>query len=446
MLMPAGSPFATLGGMSTHTVSRLVEATPASRNRVVDLYRALAITAVVLGHWLMAAIVVRDGAVSQVNILEVTPALQGLTWVFQVMPLFFLVGGYSNATSWRSARAKGVTWATWQRARLRRLMTPVVPLLLLWLVVASVAQLFDVPAAMLRTASQTALVPTWFLAAYVLVVAVTPLTLALWEWLGWWSVVGGLALGGLVDWVSISTGQVLVGFVNYLVVWATVHQLGYAWRDGALASVRRRVALSVVGLVGVSTLVALGPYPLSMIGIGGEVENSYPTRITMALLGMAQIGLALLAEGPLQRWLQRRRPWTVVVTVNARIMTLYLWHLTAMILVVGVSLLLGGLGLRTEPGSAGWWLERPVWFAVLGVVTVACIRVVGHLEDPAIELRPAPRRWQPLLATVAVCGGLAVMARSGIVSDDGVQWLWPLVPVAGLLATRTIPLRALVRI
>jgi surface polysaccharide O-acyltransferase-like enzyme len=361
------------------------------------------------------------------------------------MPLFFLVGGYSNATSWRSARTKGVNWASWQRARLRRLMTPVVPLLLLWLVVASVAQLFEVPAAMMRTASQTALVPTWFLAAYVLVVAVTPATLALWERLRWWSVVGGLVLGGLVDWVSISTGQVLAGFVNYLVVWATVHQLGYAWRDEALASARRRVALSVVGLVGVSTLVALGPYPLSMIGIGGEVENSYPTRITMALLGMAQIGLALLAEGPLQRWLQRRRPWTVVVTVNARIMTLYLWHLTAMILVVGVSLLLGGLGLRTEPGSAGWWLERPVWFAVLGVVTLACIRVAGHLETPAIELRPAPRRWQPLLATVAVCGGLAVMASSGIVSDDGVQWLWPLVPVAGLLATRTIPLRALVR-
>ena len=297
----------------------------------------------------------------------------------------------------------------------------------------------------MRTASQTALVPTWFLAAYVLVVAVTPVTLALWERLGWWSVVGGLALGGLVDWVSISSCQVLVGFVNYLIVWATVHQLGYAWRDGQLASAWRRVTLALVGLVGVSSLVALGPYPLSMIGIGGEVENSYPARITMALLGMAQIGVALLAEAPLQRWLQRRRPWTVTVAVNARIMTLYLWHLTALNLVVGVSLLLGGVGLTTEPGTARWWLERPVWFVVLGVVTAGFIRLLGRLENPAIERRPAPRAWQPALATVAVCGGLAVMAKSGIVDNTGVQWVWPLIPVAGLLATQTVPLRAFVR-
>ncbi|WP_252975430.1 acyltransferase family protein [Janibacter melonis] len=427
--------------MTTQTVSRLVEATPQTRNRVVDLYRAVAITVVVLGHWLMAAVVVRDGDVSLVNTLERVPVLQGLTWVFQVMPLFFLVGGYANATSWRSARAKGATWAGWQRARLRRLMTPVVPLLLTWLVMVSVAHAAGVPADLLRTASQTALVPTWFLAAYVLVVAVTPVTLRLWERLGWWSVLGGLTLGGLVDYVSISTGQVLVGFVNYLVVWATVHQLGYAWRDGRLDGTGRRLGLSLVGLVGVTTLVALGPYPLSMIGIGGEVENSYPTRITMALLGMAQIGLALLAEAPLQRWLHRRGPWTATVAVNARIMTLYLWHLTAMVVVVGVGVLLGGPGMGIEPGTAQWWQTRPVWVAGLAAVTFALVAGLGRLENPPAETRPAPRTWQPLLATVAVCGGLAVMARSGIVGDDGVQWVWPLLPVAGLVATRVIPLR-----
>lgn len=425
------------------SVRRLVDATPDSRNRVVDLYRALAITVVVLGHWLMAAVVVRDGEVSLVNILERVPVLQGLTWVFQVMPLFFLVGGYANASSWRSARTKGVSWAGWQRARLRRLMTPVVPLLLAWLAIAGTAYAAGVPGSLLRTASQTALVPTWFLAAYVLVVAVTPVTLALWERLGWWSVGGGLALGGLVDYVSISSGQVLVGFVNYLVVWATVHQLGYAWRDGELASVRRRAALSLVGLSGVSLLVALGPYPVSMIGIGGPVENSYPTRITMALLGMAQIGIALLAEAPLQRWLQRRAPWSVTVAVNARIMSLYLWHLTAMNLVIGASLLLGGRGLGVEPGSGAWWATRPVWFAVLAVVTLGFIALVGRLEQPAVDLRPAPRTWQPLLATIGVCGGLAVMAKSGIVDDSGVQWAWPVLPVVALLALRVVPVRSL---
>lgn len=214
--------------MDTTTISRLAAATPDTRNRVVDLYRAVAIGVVVLGHWLMAAVVVRDGELAMANTLDLVPPLQGLTWVLQVMPLFFLVGGYANATSWRSARAKGDTWATWQRARLRRLMTPVLPLLIAWLAICSVGVAAGVSPDLLRTASQSALVPTWFLAAYVLVVAVAPVTLALWERYGWWSFFGGMAVAAVVDLVSISTGSILVGFLNYLFVWASVHQLGYA--------------------------------------------------------------------------------------------------------------------------------------------------------------------------------------------------------------------------
>ena len=112
-----------------------------------------------------------------------------------------------------------------------------------------------------------------------------------------------------------------------------------------------------------------------------------------------------------------------------------------MVVVVGVGVLLGGPGMGTEPGTAQWWQTRPVWVAVLAAVTFALVAGLGRLENPPAETRPAPRTWQPLLATVAVCGGLAVMARSGIVGDDGVQWVWPLLPVAGLVATRVIPLR-----
>lgn len=429
--------------MDSTTISRLAAATPDTRNRVVDLYRAVAIGVVVLGHWLMAAVVVRDGELAMANTLDLVPPLQGLTWVLQVMPLFFLVGGYANATSWRSARAKGDTWATWQRARLRRLMTPVLPLLIAWLAICSVGVAADVSPDLLRTASQSALVPTWFLAAYVLVVAVAPVTLALWERYGWWSFVGGMAVAAVVDLVSISTGSILVGFLNYLFVWASVHQLGYAWRDGALDGARRRLALSALGLAAVSALVWVGPYPVGMVGTGQPVENSYPARVTLLFLGMFQIGLALLAERRLQAWLQRPAAWRATIAVNARIMTLYLWHMTAMLGLVGLSLALGGRGLHLEPATGAWWATRPVWFAVCGVVTVALIAVFGRLEDPSVDLRPAPRVWRPVVATVAVCGGLAVMAKSGIVSADGVHWVWPVLPVAALLLLRMVPLRSL---
>lgn len=428
--------------MDTTTISRLAAATPDTRNRVVDLYRAIAISVVVLGHWLMAAMVIRDGEIHKANTLDLVPEMHGLTWVVQVMPLFFFVGGYANATSWRSARAKGDSWATWQRARLRRLMTPVIPLLVAWLGICLIGVSRGVPNDVLRSASQHALIPTWFLAVYVLVIAIVPVTLYLWERFGWWSLVGGMAAAGVVDLVSITADSILFGFLNYLFVWASVHQLGYAWRDGALDGARRRLTLSAIGVTILSALVYLGPYPLVMVGTGEPIQNSYPARATLLFLGMFQIGLALLAERRLQAWLQRPALWKATIAVNARIMTLFLWHMTAMMLLMWGSYALDGWGMDLEPASREWWVTRPIWFVVCGVVTVGLIAIFGRLESPSVDLRPAPSTWRPALATVLVCGGLAVMAKFGVVSDAGVQWIWPALPVAAMLLLKMVPLRA----
>ncbi len=420
----------------------LAAATPTSRNRVVDLLRAVAILTVVLGHWLMAAVTVRDGDLVPNAVLNIAPWSHPLTWVFQVMPVFFLVGGYANALSWRSSAHRDSTYAGWLRSRLQRLSAPVLPLLLVWLGIVAVATAAGLPTATARTASQVALVPTWFLAAYVVVVAVAPLTLRLWERWGWWSVAAGLALGGLVDWWSIGGGNRWVGFANYLVVWATVHQLGYAWLDGSLAGRRRRVGLAVIGVGGLAALVWLGPYPVSMIGVDGAVlNNSYPTRVTLGFLGLLQAGVVLLLERPLTSLLQRPRVWAATVAVNLRIMSLYLWHLTAMVLAIGASLLLGGFGLRPAPLSSSWWATRPVWFLVLGAVTAGLVLLVGRFERPAPDDRPPPALWRPAVATVALCGGLGVMAAAGLVSESGVHWLWPLLPVAGVVGLGIRPPR-----
>ena len=112
-------------------------------------------------------------------------------------------------------------------------------------------------------------------------------------------------------------------------------------------------------------------------------------------------------------------------------MTLYLWHLTAMVLVIGLSLLLGGFGMGIEPNTALWWATRPVWIAVLAVVVLGFVALWGRFENPTRDTRPAPPAWLAVLACVLTCGGLAVMAKFGIVSDAGVQWWWPALPLVG---------------
>ena len=77
---------------------RLAEATPPERNRVVDFWRAAAICVVVFGHWLAASIwVTPDGEIELLNSLEWVPYAGWITWIVQVMPIFFLAGGYANA-------------------------------------------------------------------------------------------------------------------------------------------------------------------------------------------------------------------------------------------------------------------------------------------------------------------------------------------------------------
>lgn len=241
-------------------------------------------------------------------------------------------------------------------------------------------------------------------------------------------------MAALADWLSIGGDVVWVGFLNYVFVWGTVHQLGYAWVDGTLSGPVRRLALATAGFAVTLTLVWAGPYPIAMVGLDtAQITNSYPPRVTLAFLGCLQAGLVLLAEPLLERWMARRAWWTGVVAISSRIMTLYLWHLTAMVIVVGLALPVNGWGFGIEPLTAGWWLSRPLWYVVLGVPTVILILIFGRYERPERDTRPAPRWWRPVLAVLLICAGLGLLAAIGIADADGLNGLVLSLPVVGVV-------------
>ena len=88
-----------MSNTQTHTnVKELVAGTPSTRNRYIDLLRVFSIFVVVVGHWLMAVITIdTTGAIRGDNILGMVPWMQFLTWGLQVMPIFFIVGGFANS-------------------------------------------------------------------------------------------------------------------------------------------------------------------------------------------------------------------------------------------------------------------------------------------------------------------------------------------------------------
>ena len=399
----------------------LAERTPESRNRYVDLLRAIAISAVVLGHWTMAAPYIgEDGRAAIEHLLAVEPWTRGLTWVFQVMPVFFFVGGFSNGTSWRSTVRKGGTYRDWFASRLQRLLAPTLVLIGFWAVAGALALRLGVPPEMVFTGSQIALIPTWFLAVYVLVCMVVPWTLAAWDRFGLATVVVPLVLAGGMDVLFFTLPAARpVTWINYLFIWLAVHQLGYAWRDGMRGGGRSLVW----GLAGVAALIAMvwvGPYPVSLVGVPGQVvpgtdeilSNTRPPKLPLAALALAQIGLLLSLQAPANRVLSRTRPWAATVLANGMIMTLFLWHSTAMMLLFGVAIQLGGPGLRAFPGSPAWWTARPVWILLFAAAMPLFIGVFQRFERTTG--REPPPVWRLVLGCVAGCVGLALAAIGGV--------------------------------
>lgn len=387
--------------------------TAGERNPVVDLVRVTALGGVVLGHWLKQGWYV-DGAgeLHRAGLLGIAPWTHPLTWLFQVMPLFFFVGGYANAVSWRHARSRGIDYGAWLAGRVGRLTRPVIPLLAFWVVAGAVAPHVGLGSGWLNVASKSALIPTWFLATYVVIVAIVPLTMAAWERWG----MGTLLVGVLavpIDVVTLQTDSLVVGGLNMIVVWGTLHQLGYAWRDQRIG--RRSALLLVVTALTVNVIVVwLGPYGVSMVGVDGHgVNNTGPPRITVLLLGLGMAGLVLFAEPALARWARRPRVWAPVVLVERRVMTIYLWHLTALGILGAVAVWSGGTGLHSYPATSTWWAQRPAWLLALAATTVALVLLVGRAEEPRPVDLP---RSRPTLALVEV--GMVVFFL-GILADRG---------------------------
>jgi hypothetical protein len=391
--------------------------TPEARNRYVDFLRAASILAVISGHWLIASPWVSNGEVQLSNMLEYQSWTHVLTWVFQVMPVFFLVGGYSNGVSWSAALRDGKGYPHWLNGRLQRLLGPVIPLLFVWILLGVIGSVTQIRPELLKTGSQMALVPTWFLAVYVMAVVLVPLTYDAWRRIGMWSF-WLLAIAALLDdFLFFGAGLRVVGWVNYGFIWLAVHQLGYAWRDGWFAGTRKALSWAAGGLVVLLVLVTLGPYPVSMVSVpGNDVSNTLPPKLPMLLIGIVQSGLLLSIEAPMRRWLTRPVPWTWTVLINGMIMTIFLWHLTASTLLIGVALFAGDVGLTAQPGSGVWWLLRVPWLTLYLVGLAALTLSFSAFERGRAGVAPVTA-WRQVLGAAFMCGGLAFLALDGIAGN-----------------------------
>ncbi|MFE7752311.1 acyltransferase [Streptomyces sp. NPDC057428] len=348
------------------------------RRRWRTALRALAVLGVVCGHWLVTALVADSGTVHGSSPLRYMPRLAPVSWLFQTLALFFLVGGLVGARAYASARARGESYGRWLRVRTGRLFRPVTVVLAVWTLAAGVMLATGVDERTVRALGKLVWSPLWFLLVFAALTAATP-------WLARLHPLWPLAVVLHADLLRLGLdGPAALGWVNVAAGWMVPYCLGTAWARGGLRDRGTGWMLLIGGSAATAGLVLFAGYPASMVGVpGAALSNLDPPTLAAVTFGLAQCGAALLLLGRLRRVLARPAIWAPVALLNLSAMTVFLWHQTAMIVVTSTVLFLCGPlpGLHTVPDGPAWVFARPAWLPLFALVLLVCWFAFGAYEQ-----------------------------------------------------------------
>jgi fucose 4-O-acetylase-like acetyltransferase len=410
-----------------------------ARNAYLDLIRVLAIAAVVVGHWIATGITYTHGQLGGVDVLGVSPWTSWLTLIFQVVPLFFLVGGYANALSWTRYLAAGGSAFGWTRHRARRLLVPTAGYIAVIAIAVVACAAAGANRGDLQEAGWALSLHLWFLAPYLVLLLLTPALLAAHRRYGVAvpAVMAGVAV--VIDIGYIEEHWRVVGWANYVLVWGAFHQLGFAWHDGFLAGRRGRAfALAAGAMCVLVALIWWGPYPVSMVGVpGARIQNASPPSAALLAFGLAQAGVVMLVAPSVSGWLARPtrgRLRGFIRRANTMTMPVYLWHMAPVVLVAVVAYPNRWLA-QPSIGSRAWWLQRIAWVGALTVVLAAVLVLVvlaAQLIRASRPRRPESSPKETMSRTAMLGVGVAIS-----VATLGRLAVWGLAP-NGSLDTATI--------
>ncbi|WP_030618211.1 acyltransferase family protein [Streptomyces sclerotialus] len=371
-----------------HAIRAIEARTPAHRDRAIDGLRALALLAVPTGHWLVGGFTLdADGALHNASPLSTLGFLAPLSWVLQLLGIFFLVGGYSSVLSYRRAAGRGESTAHWLSGRLARLGRPVLAVTAVWALLIGVLSAAGVPEATLRTGATLVVQPLWFVGVYAAVTALTPYCARAARRLGPWAAAPLLASVAVIDFLRYGPYAAAVppwlALLNLLPGWLFAYQLGVCWGEQRLG---RRAAWTLLtgGTALFAVLLLAFHYPASTVGVPGAPRtNSHPPSLLVLALAAAQCGAAILLRDRLTALLRRPALWAPVVLVNLCAMTIFCWHQTAMLAAAVPSARFGPVpGLTTPPDSLAWLLTRLAWLPLFALTLTAIGLLTRRFEAP----------------------------------------------------------------
>jgi peptidoglycan/LPS O-acetylase OafA/YrhL len=347
------------------------------RDAFVDFVRAFSLLVVVAWHWCFTIIIWRDDGPHATNPIGFTDGLFVATWLFQVMPLFFFVGGFANLSAYRAKQQRGIGLWPFVWGRVKQLAVPSLALLGVWVALGVVAASRYDPEWVWR-AVKLVVSPLWFIGMYLLVIVAFPLMHWLHERFGALVLVWLVGLATLVDVARFAEGHSTIALVNMLLVWGFCHQLGFFYEPMVAAGRRFAWSITWTGLFALAALVGSDLYPGSMVGVPGDrFSNVGPPTVCMVALVVFQAGVALLVRPWVRERLRTSQGWARAnEVINRFSMPLFLFHSTGMALALWIGTHFGFYDKRAPDGN--WWLFRPVSFLAPLLCTLPIIFLFGR--------------------------------------------------------------------
>lgn len=379
-------------------------AAAASRDRLLDLIRSVAVVRVVMWH---------------------TWSWAWLTWIPAMPAMFFTTGALLEG----SLQRRG--WVATLRVRLRRLMIPYwvyagasvfVMVLDGWRPTPLQALSWAVPLwDPVGSDSMPGLwIPLWYVRAYLWFLLGAGLLSAVRRALGSWSVLVA-ALVGAAGWWAARQGVDIPFAVGDALAYTPFVLAGMGY-----GATRRIPSRAVLGALALAAAVAALTVWQRLGPADAVVNRSY--LLTM-LVGAAGLAAAFAFRERLLGWSTGADG--VVDRINRRALTIYLWQ---------------GFGLVAAQRLVDGRVDAPALAALLSIVTVgavivAAVHLFGWVEDVAARRgRTAPTERRPRGARAAgtmwVLPGLALVVAAAVLAPTSDA------PVEGPLSGRAVVARA----
>ncbi|WP_157440151.1 phospholipase A2 [Actinokineospora inagensis] len=352
-----------------------------------------------------------------------TAALWPLTWLLQLVPLFFFAGGDSNLLAWRAAPADGSGYGGYLASRVCWLIRPVLAFVTAWLVVPLSLDLLNTSDAAVDAFTRLITQPLWLLGLYLLVVGATPGL----YWLHRKAPIGTpVALAAVVTGLGLFCTGTIAAYAGGIVLAALFGHLSFHYADGSFDRLPRRALTAVAAgaLTCLLLLTTVGGHTKDLVAEPAGTASFVPSALAVLLLGLIQVCLVVGPRPERVNAIAHGAAATAVRRLRGAPMTVYLVYLCAMLLLAG---LIGTVTSTGLPATVIGWLTTPrtlVALVLLGVPTALAFLLFerrgtlgpGLLRPHEPHDRPGAR-WDALAAALGTgYGALGIIgfALSGL--------------------------------